>query len=80
MLDSEKTALAEKLLQKSVELRNLKAAGGISAEASDASEQVLSLLLTHVINTAGAAVDAYSSPRLHATSWVMLYLLKTLCI
>ena len=36
----EKAALAEQVLQKSLELQQAKAAGGVSAEASNASEQV----------------------------------------
>ena len=41
MLYREKSALAQELLQKSVELQDLKAGRGIWAEASDASQQVL---------------------------------------
>lgn len=36
--------LAEELLQKSVELQELKAARGVSREASDESQQVLSVM------------------------------------
>ena len=36
----EKAALAEQVLQKSLELQQAKAAGGVPAEASNASEQV----------------------------------------
>lgn len=37
----EKAALAEQVLQRSLELQQAKAAGGVSAEASNASQQVL---------------------------------------
>ena len=46
----EKAALAAEVLQKALQLKEVKKSGGVVREASDVSEQVCNLLLAFVVD------------------------------